>query len=1037
MTPIRSEREISFWRRRVRRGSTVCIPINATAARCIFTSVVPFLFAGASLADVVVVNTTEYWGDLSADPPIIGLGNAHGLTASGDTIVFAVSGTIVIPADGYSAVSGAATVDGDNRIRLVCPGDAGIANLTRLTVEAPAMLCGPSVVGCSLVFSGVPSYFPVPGLYFWILHQWPEGVVVECIDCEIHGPVFVWHEPLFAAYTPPRALTTCRIEGSVSMRCPIYSWAGGDCTQCENFPQAGFQIRQCTFDAPANSTSPAISLKLMNSTVQGCTINPGYPIGIEITGSNNLIEGNKVLGTGGTGMRIVGDGNTIGPLNAIGGWTTGLEVSTPGDCTGEPNTIISNNIGVYFEATGPLKVPNDIGLRALSGPSHIGPGNTIIASTEANVLLESDGNIVNGNKIGVGPDGTVLFPVSSFSAVPGVLIVGANNVIGGFAEEDANIIGENAGDGIRIQGSSATGNRVLGNIVGDAPAEGLGSGNRGWGIRVTEFAHNNYVGVDGWSSGGTQEVQGNVIHGNRQGGVLVEGGATRTFIRGNRIWGHEGAQAKDIRVDDPNVTPLLPWLVSSRSGPVEGRCLEDPLATGAHVIDVYGQDSVEQVETYLGEAPLVDRAFQLDGPVAANQVLRATLTTANGTTELGGPPPQLFFLYRNSVPHPVDIIPGFFDHAAMLFDFIPYEDIERTAVIIESNHGEGPQPVPSNLQEFLYWAKTPLKRNLLIGRIPDSYVLGCFDWVWHNRNYPPDNDMIAKTEWDLHPGKDKGLESYHCVGLTERTAEEAGLDITPDAYEHWNPFMSLLDPRRKIFVPDIQAHYLRPGLTRKDAQNRRGPFDGEADGYVIARTSGSDLLLSGSSDVPFPGAVCKITIMGAGPAVAGEIDALSLTLPAAGVLGGFASAEEQEPVQGVYDPVENTWFFSFASPLQASSLVAVEMFLDREFVESQLTLLFLSNGATVPGAGLDTVITRARKSDVLTVSGDSDFDGDVDVDDLAALEACAAGPAIGPPPGGCEEFDFDDDGDVDQSDFGVFQRCWSGPNLPADPACAE
>lgn len=68
--------------------------------------------------------------------------------------------------------------------------------------------------------------------------------------------------------------------------------------------------------------------------------------------------------------------------------------------------------------------------------------------------------------------------------------------------------------------------------------------------------------------------------------------------------------------------------------------------------------------------------------------------------------------------------------------------------------------------------------------------------------------------------------------------------------------------------------------------------------------------------------------------------------------------------------------------------------------------------------------------------GDSDGDGDVDLDDVAHFQDCASGPELPLTPG-CEDNDLDGDADVDQSDFGIFQRCYSGPNAAADPNCAN
>ena len=65
--------------------------------------------------------------------------------------------------------------------------------------------------------------------------------------------------------------------------------------------------------------------------------------------------------------------------------------------------------------------------------------------------------------------------------------------------------------------------------------------------------------------------------------------------------------------------------------------------------------------------------------------------------------------------------------------------------------------------------------------------------------------------------------------------------------------------------------------------------------------------------------------------------------------------------------------------------------------------------------------------------GDFDVDGDVDVDDFAALAECLAGPGESPAPPALEcvdaclaAFDFDEDGDVDAGDFVTFQSIFTG-----------
>jgi hypothetical protein len=71
---------------------------------------------------------------------------------------------------------------------------------------------------------------------------------------------------------------------------------------------------------------------------------------------------------------------------------------------------------------------------------------------------------------------------------------------------------------------------------------------------------------------------------------------------------------------------------------------------------------------------------------------------------------------------------------------------------------------------------------------------------------------------------------------------------------------------------------------------------------------------------------------------------------------------------------------------------------------------------------------------------DTDGDGDVDLADFLAFQACFNGPnrayADGAPPDVCHCLDVEPasgDADVDLADFLVFQGCFNGPNRP--PAC--
>jgi titin len=132
------------------------------------------------------------------------------------------------------------------------------------------------------------------------------------------------------------------------------------------------------------------------------------------------------------------------------------------------------------------------------------------------VLLTNGNDVIQGNYIGTDITGT-----TAQGNGLGVEIDTASNLIAG------NVIAGNRVDGLRILGSGATANVLEGNFIGTDATGTTGLGNTLNGIVITG---------PGNTIGGTDSGAGNIIAGNGQQGIYVNGtGATGNIIQGNYI----------------------------------------------------------------------------------------------------------------------------------------------------------------------------------------------------------------------------------------------------------------------------------------------------------------------------------------------------------------------------------------------------------------------------------------------------------------------------------------------------------------------
>lgn len=260
-----------------------------------------------------------------------------------------------------------------------------------------------------------------------------------------------------------------------------------DAVTLDGWTQAGFSVSPI-IELDGTNAGSADGLRLASgsggSTIRGLVINRFANDGIRVDSDGNTIVGNYI-GTDVTGLQDLGnnhDGLHInGAFNTIGGTTALLR------------NVISGNADDGIDISG----------------------------------SKADGNIVIGNLVGLGADGSTVLGQGGDGIV--VTNGATNNVIGGTAAGSGNIVSNNANDGIELSGSGTSGNQVLGNYVGTDLTGLLDRGNIDDGIQVSEKATNNVI-------GGTTSAHRNVVAGNDDDGVQFNGnGTSGNWLLGNYV----------------------------------------------------------------------------------------------------------------------------------------------------------------------------------------------------------------------------------------------------------------------------------------------------------------------------------------------------------------------------------------------------------------------------------------------------------------------------------------------------------------------
>ena len=256
----------------------------------------------------------------------------------------------------------------------------------------------------------------------------------------------------------------------------------------------------------------------------------GNFIGTDVTGRTRL-------GNGRTGVQIqeapnntVG-GTQVGEGNVISGNDQAGVFIVRAGAIG--NVVQGNFIGT--DVTGSTELGNGLdGVAIFDAPDNTiggaqpGEGNVISGNDRNGIFIlgtEASGNSVQGNFIGTDLTGSA----DLGNASVGVAIQDApDNSIGGSRAGERNVISGNDADGISITGTAASGNVVQGNFIGTHATGTADLGNALVGVRIQDAPDN--------TIGGSQAGEANVISGNDAAGVLIDrAAASRNMVQGNFI----------------------------------------------------------------------------------------------------------------------------------------------------------------------------------------------------------------------------------------------------------------------------------------------------------------------------------------------------------------------------------------------------------------------------------------------------------------------------------------------------------------------
>lgn len=383
-----------------------------------------------------------------------------------------------------------------------------------------------------------------------------------------------------------------------------------------------------------SGSKDVVTGNFLGTDVAGTTASPNFDAGISIDDSSN-----DVIGGTSPAERNIISGNTNQNIYLIDGSS---DNAVQGNFVGLTSAGISS-LPDYGNGVSVFDASNN----TIGGTSP-GAGNVIGGhSFDGVVLDQANGNVVQGNKIGTDPTGTV-----AIGNAVGVLLgysSSSNNTIGGTAAGAGNLVSGNSGDGILVVPTTGAGNAIQGNLIGTDVTGSKALANGGSGVEIQS---------SGILVGGIGAGAGNVISGNVGNGILIDASynfgdpANNNLVQGNLI-GTDAAGATALGNQQSGVA-LYGDYYGSAHNTIGGT------ATGAGNLIAFNGVNGVTVGGYTSDIAAVNNSI-LSNSIYANSGIGIDLGNDGVTPNNSGPfGPNLLLNY------PSDLIAALFSSNAVV-----------------------------------------------------------------------------------------------------------------------------------------------------------------------------------------------------------------------------------------------------------------------------------------------------------------------------------------------------------------------------------